>query len=321
MKEKLGFHSILLGVNSQLFVWLLVRGVWQEREYGGMKFKSTFVDIPTFTKISQSLALISKQAWIRLTPDSIQFIIQASGTQVWATLESDATFTSYMIESNADNVINLELNVDSLGRLLKNIAETSFQVSMKLTKRDKYPMLSFTTGYFGRGGGSNTVTHDLHVRVLSAAFIAQITEPIIPEPDVVIMLPPLHFLSGVSTPLKSLSDKLIIGANMNGQFSIGIATPAVSTSTLFKNLINPSLDPANVQDPSNHPTQVRARDDFCRLKVDAKDWCNLLRIGTIAKRVIACFCDNHALVLYVYVSEEDDAHSSVLTYYIATYQE
>lgn len=291
-----------------------------------MKFKSIITDLATFSKITQSLALLSKQAWVRLTPSSVQFIIQPSGTQVWATLENDTMFSSFVIESNAENVINLELNVDSLGRLLRSIGDTG-TVVMKLTKRDRYPMLSFSTTYFGRLGGSNVVTHDLHVRVLSTAFIAQITEPVIPDPDVVVMVPSLLQLAQISGSLRGLSDKILIAANMDGKFSIGIATPAVSTETLFRGLINPGMEAAVAEDGAAgiHPSQARDKAAFCRLKVDAKDWCNLLRIGSIAKRVIACFCEGHALVLYVYVSEEDDLRSSgngsVLTYYIATYQD
>ncbi|CCG85051.1 protein of unknown function [Taphrina deformans PYCC 5710] len=289
-----------------------------------MKFKSTIVDIPTLTKISQSLALLSKQAWIRLTPDRVHFIVQPLRTQVYVEIDKESMFTSYIIESNAENVINLELNVDSLGRLLRNLADTG-QVSMKLTKRDRYPMLSFSTQYFGKQGGNNTVTHDLHVRVLSSAFIAQVSEPIMPVPDVIVLLPALAHLSQISAPLRSLSDKLVLRGNMNGEFAIGIRTPAVSTSTLFQNLTNPQLgadEPGQQQDEGEaQPAQARDKMAFCTLKVDAKDWCNLLRIGSVAKRAIACFCEGHALVLYVYLSEDEDAHNSVITYYIATFQE
>ena len=279
-----------------------------------MKFKSTIIDIPTLTKIAQSLALLSKQGWIRLTPSSIQFIIQPTGTQVWATIETETMFSQYVIESNAENIINLELNMDSLGRLLKSIQEVG-QVVLKLTRRDKFPMLSFSSGYFGKQGGSNTVTHDLHVRVLSSVVLAQITEPVIPEPDVVIMLPSLTHLGQISNSLKALSDKVNLSANMEGEFHIGIATPSVTTETIFKDLQNPVMDTMTTEE------SPRNKSELCRLKVDAKDWCNLLRIGSVAKRVIACFCDNHALVLYVYVTAEADEHSSILTYYIATYQE
>ena len=288
-----------------------------------MKFKSTIIDIPTFSRISQSLALLSKQGWLRLTPSSVQFIVQPpGGTQVWATIENESMFSSFQIESNAGNLINLELNLDSLGRLLRSIVECG-QVVMKLTRRDKFPMLSFVTQYFGKQGGSNSITHDLHVRVLSEQAMAQVTEPTIPDPDVVIMVPALSQLSQISTSLKSLSDRVILSANMDGEFKIGITTPAVSTFTAFRDLLNPGLEPIDGQDTDNHPhpTQTRDKTQFCRLKVDAKDWCNLLRIGSIAKRVVACFCEAHALILYVYVTAESDEHNSVLTYYIATYQD
>lgn len=305
-----------------------------------MKFKSTITDIPTLAKITHSLSLLSKQAWLRLTPDSIQFIVQPSGTQVWATLDASTLFSSYFLESNANNVINLDLNPDLLSKLLRSMAGTRSQVTMKLTKRDRFPMLSFTSQYFGSThGGVNTITHDLHVRVLSAHFMAQLIEPQIPPPDVVIVLPPLSQLGQISSGLKGLSDRLIVAASSAGRFTIGIATPGVTTCTVFKDLANPVLDTGsndNDNDDNDDDNdedeneagegQGRGRDkeEYCRMKVDAKDWCNLLKIGAVAKRVVACFCKDHALVLYVYVSEEEEdggaqQQQSILTYYIATF--
>lgn len=220
-------------------------------------------------------------------------------------------FTQYIIESAAENIINLELNVDALGKLLKSISSTG-QVTMKLSRRDSVPMLSFNSQFFGKSGGTNAITHDLRVRVMSSSFISQITEPAIPDPDVVILLPPLANLQQISNSFRVLSDKFVLTASGQGDFSIAITTPSVKTTTSFRKLINPTL--ANAETRPDPSTQVS-------LKIDAKDWCNLLRIGSIAKSVIACFCKDHALVLYVYVSEEGDDHSCVLTYYIATYQD
>lgn len=276
--------------------------------------------MPTLAKLARSLAALSKTAWLRLTPTSLQFIIVPShaGTQVWTVLGKETLFSQYVIESNADNVINLELNMETFAGLLR-IISTSNEVMMKLTKRDKYPMLSLSTIYYGKQGGNNTVTHDLHVKVLSSQFISQIREPVVPEPDVAIVLPNLTHLLHISTSFRSLSDKIVLRANMAGKFSIGINTPAVSTFTSFSSLMNPALDPAQVEDVATHPTQMRDSEAFVEMKVDAKDWCNLLRIGSIARRVIALFCEGHALILYVYISEEDDEGSAVLTYYISTW--
>ena len=275
-----------------------------------MKFKSTIIDIPSFAKITQSLSYVAKTALIRFQPDAIVFIIQGS-TQVWATIDKETLCSQYVVESIAGNIINVEVNLDHLARLLKSISETG-QVLMKLTKRDKFPMLSFNSEFFGKQGGHNSITHDIHIRVLSNEYISAIVEPGIPDPEVVICLPNLHQLSQISNNLRQLSDKITVSANGAGELSIAISTPSVSTTSSFKDLPNPVLE---------NSENGRDKHIWSRLKVDAKEWCNFLRIGSLAKRVIACLCEDHAMVLYVYISAEDDEHSCVMTYYLPTYQE
>ncbi|KAG5439317.1 hypothetical protein PCK2_000853 [Pneumocystis canis] len=77
-------------------------------------------------------------------------------------------------------------------------------------------------------------------------------------------------------------------------------------------LINPELDPNTVEDISKHPSQIRDRKAFVTMRVDAKDWLNLLQVHIVAKRVIACFCEGHALVLYVYIMDPEEESSAVL---------
>jgi HUS1 checkpoint protein len=293
-----------------------------------MKFKSTLVDIPLLARIVQSLAVMNKICWLRLSKTAIQFIVaqQATSTQVWASISTESLFRQYTIESNADNVINLELSVDEFGRLLRNIVSNS-EVTVKLTKRSGYPMLSCMSTFYGKQGGANTVTNDLNVRVLSSQFLDELQEPDVGEPDVVIMLPSLIQLAHICTSLKALSDKLILSANMSGKFSVGIDTPAVKTETLFSNLAHPTLNQAAYDEPiEDLPVQKRDKQQFCHLRIDAKDWCNLLKIGPVAKRVVACFCEGQVLVIYVHLSDEEtddeqNPHAAVLTYYIPTFQD
>ncbi|KAJ2972496.1 hypothetical protein NUW58_g9173 [Xylaria curta] len=48
----------------------------------------------------------------------------------------------------------------------------------------------------------------------------------------------------------------------------------------------------------------------------------VLSVGRLDGRVIACFADDHALILYVYVPHHDDpqADDSVVTYYVSSYR-
>ncbi|KAG9713045.1 hypothetical protein KCU73_g16648, partial [Aureobasidium melanogenum] len=58
------------------------------------------------------------------------------------------------------------------------------------------------------------------------------------------------------------------------------------------------------------------------VRLDGKDWGKVLGIGRVGGRVIACFCNEHALILYVYLpNEEVDVAESVITYYISSYSQ
>lgn len=193
--------------------------------------------------------------------------------------------------------------------------------------------------------GNTTVTQEVPVQVLSASNVADLVEPTCPEPDVHIILPPLSQLRAISERFNRLTQassssssgadthRLLLSANMQGEFKMRIETDAVKVESLFRNLVNPELDPMQVEGGiENHPSTRRDRAEFAEVRVEGKEWVRLLKVYSIAKRVIACeycinlqfecgfnayellgFCEGHALVLYVYLTEMDEDHSAVLT--------
>ncbi|GAO48664.1 checkpoint clamp complex protein Hus1 [Saitoella complicata NRRL Y-17804] len=289
-----------------------------------MRFRTGIRNISTFTKLAHSLERLKRRECIlRLTPDAVHFIIvpDTTGTQVWAAIGVETLFDDdYHIQSNANNTINLEFNIENLTRSLRS-ASSATEVQMRLTKRDKHPMLSFIITLPGHGGGTNVVTQDIHVRVLTLSYVASIREPICPEPDVHIILPPLGVMRQHSERFQRLSDKIILRANMSGSLHLLAHSDSIRIQTAWTNLINPELDPAQVPNPAEHPSQLRPKDKFASVRIDAKEWVSLLRVSVVAKRVIACFCEGHALVLYVYVTEPEEEASAVLTYYIPIHSE
>lgn len=196
--------------------------------------------------------------------------------------------------------------------------------------------------------GNTTVTQEVPVKVLSAANVADLVEPTCPEPDVHIILPPLSQLRAISERFNRLtqtsssstgtgdSHRLLLSANMQGEFKMRIETDAVKVESLFRNLVNPELDPMQIEGGiENHPSTRRDRAEFAEVRVEGKEWVRLLKIYSIARRVIACewlsilvififltsshstgFCEGHALVLYVYLTDMDEDHSAVLTVYM-----
>jgi HUS1 checkpoint protein len=171
------------------------------------------------------------------------------------------------------------------------------------------------------------ITQDMPVRVLHPETVETIMQPRVREPDVHIQLPPLLQLKAISDRFTRLaastasrsSPKLELSANMYGSLRLRIATDALDITSVWDNLENPELDPAQIAGPlSEHPSTIfRAAgpDRWATVRVDGRDWSRVLGVGRLEGRVIACFADDHALILYVYVPHYDDssAEDSVVT--------
>lgn len=179
------------------------------------------------------------------------------------------------------------------------------------------------------------ITQDIPVRVLHPETVETIMQPKVREPDVHIQLPPLLQLKAISDRFTKLAQassssgaasassakapKLELSANMHGSLRLRIATDTTDIASVWSGLDNPELDPAQLDRPlAEHPS-TRFREDgpdrWATVRVDGKDWSRVLSVGRLEGRVIACFADDHALILYVYVPQYDDASAedSVVT--------
>ncbi|KAM5345027.1 hypothetical protein ACJ41O_010889 [Fusarium nematophilum] len=182
------------------------------------------------------------------------------------------------------------------------------------------------------------ITQDIPVRVLHPETVETIMQPRVREPDVHIQLPPLLQLKAISDRFTKLamasssgssgaakSPKLELSANMHGGLRLRIATETTDICSVWSNLENPELDPAQLDCPVEEHPSTKFREDgpdrWATVRVDGKDWSRVLSVGRLEGRVIACFADDHALILYVYVPQYDDAAAddSVVTYYVQSY--
>ncbi|MCJ1463312.1 hypothetical protein MMC07_001919, partial [Pseudocyphellaria aurata] len=124
-----------------------------------------------------------------------------------------------------------------------------------------------------------TITQSIPVIVLPAASVSSIHEPRCRDPDVHIMLPPLLQLKSISdrftkmalsttttptsrrggggggggsqdlglVPGSSSSSRLVLAANMHGALRIGVTTAALKIESRWEGLVNPELDPNEVE--------------------------------------------------------------------------
>lgn len=175
------------------------------------------------------------------------------------------------------------------------------------------------------------ITQDIPVKVLPMHAVEGLHEPKTQEPDVHICLPGLAQVKSISErftrlslaskagPASNTAPRLELSANMHGSFKIATTTDALSVSSVWRNLVNPELDPAHYPDGSqsirDHPSskmkELGGPDGeneagWSRVRIDAKDWSRVLSVGRLSARVIACFINGTGLILYVYLPNEDD---------------
>lgn len=176
-----------------------------------------------------------------------------------------------------------------------------------------------------RGEREKVITHDIPVRVLHPETVESIMQPKVREPDVHIQLPPLMQLKAISDRFTKLATagtgnkeraaaaapKLELSANMHGGLRLRIGTEALDIESVWSGLENPELDEAAIPGGvAAHPsTRFREAgpEKWATVRVDGKDWSKVLSVGRLDGRVIACFADDHALILYAYVAQFDDA--------------
>ncbi|GAB1314907.1 Checkpoint protein hus1 [Madurella fahalii] len=189
------------------------------------------------------------------------------------------------------------------------------------------------------------ITQDIPVRVLHPDTVETIMQPKVREPDVHIQLPPLLQLKAISDRFTKLAltntstssssaaarpsaasqnPRLELSANMHGSLRLRLATETLDITSVWNHLENPELDPSQLAIPLEEHPSTRFReagpDKWATVRVDGKDWSKVLSVGRLEGRVIACFVDDHALILYVYVPHVDDVGAEdVVTYYVSSY--
>lgn len=188
------------------------------------------------------------------------------------------------------------------------------------------------------------ITQAIPVRVMLAAHVEGLHEPHVRPPEVHIMLPSLMQLKAISDRFTKLASathvstgiglvgstihvpKLELSANMHGSLKLALATDSLNICSEWTGLSNPDLDVNQIDGGeealADNPAmkfKEAGPDAWAKVRIDGKDWSKVLSVGRLGGRVIACFVDDNALILYVYLYEDANEDGSVLTYYISSY--
>ncbi|KAH0585690.1 Checkpoint protein hus1 [Termitomyces sp. J132] len=285
-----------------------------------MRFRTSITNVDTFFKIIQSIEKLQKKCIIRFTETNMHIICNhdanEGGIQVWSQIKVDALFTGYRIQSNADNEITIAINSEALLAALKSAASSSTsayeteEVIVKLAKKNAQAVLTFEINGLTRVGRKVRVSHDVKIEVMRPADVAKMNEPMCPEPDVHILLPPLQKLRTVVDRMKIMSDVLAVRTNNSGVLRLSINTETVKVDTEWKGCTNPQT-----QHRREEPEESRDPEELYSVLVSIRSFLKFLNSHVVSTTTIACICQNHCMILYVYIGDVADA-GGVLTFYI-----
>ena len=229
----------------------------------------------------------------------------AGSTCCFAELRArDGLFLEHKIESAAENVIVLQVDVMSLKLALNSVlsssrvgglngnnkdtnssrnnaltsiygAQPSHLVVIKLAKRSNIPCLcldGMATASSGGGDGSAVEIHQaIPVRILRSAEMQYHLPPQINMPSVQLELCTLDrrsiYLKGVVDKLRSMGSHIFLEASMKGDFTIRLDHEGASLACFYHQLV-PRWDDDDNND-ENGGTKERNIESHCTLKVDS----------------------------------------------------
>ena len=183
-----------------------------------MKFRAQIGSALQLSKLVGSMAKLGDSCLAHFSSNMIQFAVSAEseGVRAHADVHPQTLFLSYRIESKAaENRISFFVKLDNLARALKTASGLQVDTSLKLTKKNGVPMLTFEIK--GQGQGPD-VQHDVPLRIVTDVDeLAAYHEPSLPDDvaaiSVVFPATELRALRNVVERMRAISDYLQLTAS------------------------------------------------------------------------------------------------------------
>jgi len=135
------------------------------------------------------------------------------------------------------------------------------------------------------------------------------------------MLPPLTKMRAVVERMRNLSDMIAVRANSSGCLQLSASTEVVKADITWNNCLHPRIAADGASQANTGPEdeeQERERADPKQLfsvLVHTRSFLKFLNAHAVSKTTIACVCQGHCLILFVYIGDSADV-GGVLTFYI-----
>ncbi|KAF9427525.1 hypothetical protein BGZ94_004728 [Podila epigama] len=285
-------------------------------------------------KLAQAVEKIGKSTYLKFTPEFVSFgAIHSLGDgdqvggggviQCWSRISKENLFLEYKIESTANNEIYMEMKAEDIMLAMKSCTNAS-SIVMRMTGRSSGANLTFVITSEDHMGNSREITQNVPIIKIMTADGAHNTsafeEPMMPTPEVHIMLPPLDQMRHIASSYKTISDYIVISANLKGtmmlttsdganQFNNGFVerqqqqqpqgmdeemegrhalsrygnAEKAHVETRFSGLFNPSLSDQTLE---NENEEAQEHPHLERLKNRPYEFANVLVRGTDLQKVL-----------------------------------
>ncbi|KAH7873213.1 checkpoint protein Hus1/Mec3 [Lentinula edodes] len=297
-----------------------------------MRFRAGVENVTTFFRIMQSVEKLQKKCIIKFTEENMHVICNndanEGGIQVWSQIKIDSIFNNYRIQSNSNNEITVNLTCEALMGALRSVSTSSGtsnsasgssyetdEVIIKLAKKNDQAVLNFEITGTTRVGRKVRIGHDVKIEVMKPADVVKLSEPMCPEPDIHVLLPSLQKIRTIVERLRSMSDVLAIRASQSGCLQLSINTESVKVDTEWKNCTIPQMMKESASQDDNADDPPPDPEHLFSVLVSVRSFLKFLSSHVVSTTTIACICQNHCLILYVYIGDVADA-GGVLTFYI-----
>ena len=187
--------------------------------------------------VTASLDKMSQQAIMYLNPENMMISLIMKNTEAprsFAHLHVEHLFEEYRIESQSENQILFEIQLDLLSRALTSGKNSDF-CYIKLVKRGSRPCLCFETN--ANMVAQMNVAHDIPIKVMRVAEHVNYLPPAVPPASVVLKLPRGKMLRVVVEKLSKLAKEVTITAEQSGRLNFCVQQSQVTVNTLFSGLI------------------------------------------------------------------------------------
>ncbi|GJE85615.1 cell cycle checkpoint [Phanerochaete sordida] len=308
-----------------------------------MRFRTNVDNVAGFYRIVQALAQLQKKFVMKFT-ETAMFIVCSSdinegGMQVWTNIKVSTLFVDYRIQSNANNEIGMTVSTEALLTTLRSACSpnsnnnsilTNTEVIMRLAKKNDRAVLSFEIIGQSRSSRDMRIVQDVRIEMMRQQELDKLREPMCPEPDIHIMLPPLTKLRTVMERLRSQSDIIRVQANKAGRLDFAVSTDSIAIEVCWTGLQAPTFGKRASQaqnqsqsesqgesqeEQEDEASQSAAKERMCGVLVNVKSIMKFLQSHVVCSSTIAGICQRHCLILYVYIGDAADA-GGILTFYI-----